>query len=127
MADPTLDLGAVPTLELTIDYVAPSLTCAGTIDAQTRHHVLEAVEELLDRRPPRMTVDVSAVDVGDRAGAVTFGAVQRRAREAGTRLDWVGPEPGRLADVVPPDRLSLRALPPLAAAGLDGHRDRVAG
>lgn len=128
MTHPILDHGDVPTLELTIDYAAPLLMCAGTVDATTRHHVLEAVEELLDRRPTCMTVDVRHVEAGDHveaddsAGAATFELVRRRAREAGTRLEWVGLDHGDRRGTVAADEPPGSALfPATAGAGPSGE------
>jgi anti-anti-sigma regulatory factor len=122
MTHPILDHGDVPTLELTIDYAAPLLMCVGTVDATTRHHVLEAVEELLDRRPTCMTVDVRSVEAGDSAGAATFELVRRRAREAGTRLEWVGLDHGDRRGTVAADEPPGRVLlPATAGAGPSGE------
>lgn len=71
------------TLELTIDYRATSLTCAGQLDAQARRHVLEAVEELLELSPSRVTIDVRNLEVSDSDAANTLIRVQRRGARCG--------------------------------------------
>ena len=90
MADRT-DIAEIgPVLELTLG--PGSLTCAGTLDALTRRHVLEAVEVLLFDEPPMVDIDVSGLRIDDNEGANALVAIQRMVRDAGVGLHWRGLE-----------------------------------
>jgi anti-anti-sigma regulatory factor len=77
-----------PILELTLGPT--SLRCAGTLDARTRHHVVEAAELLLRRQPQAVTVDVADLTVLDDGGAETFARLEALALDAGVELHLVG-------------------------------------
>jgi hypothetical protein len=90
MADRT-DIAEIgPVLELTLG--PGSLTCAGTLDALTRRHVLEAVEIVLFEEPPMVDIDVSGLRIGDNEGANALVVIQRMVRDAGVGLHWRGLE-----------------------------------
>lgn len=114
-----------PALELTIDYVVPSLQCAGTLDSRTGRHVIEAVEELLAaERPSRMTIDISELRVDDVNGANVLLRVQRTVEGAGVALRWQGLGSDHLSGILPlgclarrsPAKRSTRAAPRVAKA-----------
>ena len=88
MAD-TSDIHEIdPVLELMLSPC--SLECSGTLNVETRHHVLEAVEMVLDGKPLSLDIDVSRLLVADTDGANALVAVQRMVREAGVTLLWQG-------------------------------------
>lgn len=90
MADRTDIAEMDPVLELTLG--PGSLACAGTLDALTRRHVLEAVKVVLVEEPPIVDIDVSALRVADSDGANALVAMQRMVRDAGVGLHWRGLE-----------------------------------
>lgn len=104
-----------PTLELTIDNVGPLLVCAGRLDVHTRGHVLDAVAELLERKPSHVTVDVGGLEVADSEGANALARVQRRARDAGISLDCLGLDADRFHKA-PFCRASKRASLPASTS-----------
>jgi ABC-type transporter Mla MlaB component len=117
------DVDAVaPALEMTIDYITPSLICSGRLDAQTRRNVLEAVEELLDRRPSTVTVDVRKLQFADPDGANTLVQVQREARAIGVKVDWIGLDADCLRDGVPCSRIRRNVIPSLSTPTLYSRR-----
>lgn len=83
---------AEATLELTFDRAADptSLHCAGTLDARSSRHIVEAVEELLAGSAGSVTVDVGDLHVADSDGAHALAQVQLMVRDAGVALDWKG-------------------------------------
>ncbi len=85
------DIAAVqPVLELTLENEPRSLRCAGSLDARTRVHVVEAVEELLKDAPTRLTVDIDGLRVIDDDGATALTCIQDMAHAAGVPLSWTG-------------------------------------
>lgn len=87
------DIAAVaPMLELTIRFTseAPSLRCTGTLDARTRDHVLDAVDELLRASPSLIVIDVTDLQLSDFEAADALAEVQFRARQSGASLQWQG-------------------------------------
>jgi anti-anti-sigma regulatory factor len=119
------DIAAVaPTLQLTIDYADGSLRCAGTLDARTRRHIVEAVDELLAAGPAFIVIDVGELHVADVDGANALANVQRTVREAGVRLRWQGLDSDHLRGILPlryrakrpPSQPSLRGIRPLGRA-----------
>lgn len=99
MAD-ELDIDAVdPMMELT--FRPSSLVCTGTLNTRTRRYVLEAASVLMAEHPPRVTIDISNVDISDVDGANTLAHLQRIARQAGTVLHWEGLESDRLRAILP--------------------------
>jgi anti-anti-sigma regulatory factor len=82
-----------PALQLWIDRgaSAASVRCAGTLDAKTGHHVLDAVVEVLDRGTSRVTLDATDLRVADLEGAHTLTRAQRTVREGGALLVWRAP------------------------------------
>lgn len=96
------DIAAVaPTLELTLDYELTSLRCAGTLDTRTRHHVIDAVDELIAGEPGGIVIDVAGLYVADVDGANTLAEVQRMVRDAGCRLRWQGLDSDHLRGILP--------------------------
>lgn len=96
------DIAAVaPMLQLTLDYMHPSLRCAGTLDARTRGHVLEAAEVLFARRPSRIVIDITDLHIADVDGANALAHLQRMARDARAVLRWQGLDADRLRGLVP--------------------------
>jgi ABC-type transporter Mla MlaB component len=104
------DIGGVaPALVLTIDVAKGSLRCTGTLDRRTRHHVEEAVGELLVEMPSRIAIDVAHLTVADVDAANALAHVQRMVRGAGVRLRWQGLDSDHLRGILP---LRFRARRP---------------
>lgn len=106
-----------PVLELTLE--PSSLECAGTLDFSTRRHVLEALEVLLERRPPEIGIDVSHLQIVDADGANALAVMQRMVSDAGARLRWQGLDEDVLA-VLTRDSATTGAES-RRDTGLDGH------
>ena len=93
--------GDAASLELKPSYVATSLHCSGTLDAGTRHDVVEAVAALLAGEPSTITIDIGELHVADVDGANALAHVQKMARDAGTSLQWEGLDSDHLRGILP--------------------------
>lgn len=77
-----------PVLVLTVDPRG-SIRCVGTLDGVIGHHLVDAVDELLDARPSTISIDIEKLRLAEGAAAPLH-EVQRRAKRAGTTVRWHG-------------------------------------
>jgi hypothetical protein len=85
---------AGPLLELT--FCHGWLGCAGALNRWNRHYLRDAVDLVLQAKPPSLVVDISGLQIGDVDGANALAHVQRAARDAATTLSWRGLDANRL-------------------------------
>ncbi|MHB1552479.1 MAG: STAS domain-containing protein [Acidimicrobiales bacterium] len=78
-----------PVLVLTVDPPS-SIRCVGTLDGVIGHHLVDAVDELLEARPPTISIDIEKLRLADSDAAAPLSEVQRRAKQAGTTIHWHG-------------------------------------
>lgn len=92
-----------PILELGIDYAGPSVSCVGDLDVRTKHHLVEAVGELVATTGERaeIAIDVSRLHLADLQAANTLAEVQGMVRAAGMRVRWRGLGSDRLRGILP--------------------------
>jgi ABC-type transporter Mla MlaB component len=67
-----------------------TLRCVGTLDRQTRHHLVTVVEQMLRRDPATVTVDVGALELADGEAGSALAEVERMVKDAGAEMHWHG-------------------------------------
>ncbi len=74
---------------------------SGELDLATAGQVEEELEEVLERSPARLVIDLSGLEFMDAAGLRALLGVERRAAEAGRRIEVIAGEgePRRLLEL----------------------------
>lgn len=112
------DIAAVqPVLVLTVDPPT-TLRCAGTLDAQTRHHLVAVVEQMLRAQPDSITIDVESLQIAGPDAAIALTEVQGMAKQLGASLRWHGVRADHLRQAPALSYRAARRTPGRHAASL---------
>jgi hypothetical protein len=108
------DEGMEPALEIWLDTrsLPAIIRLAGLLDGRTRRSLLSVVEHLFVLGIRHFQVDAGELAIGDASGASELTMFQRRTREAGGSLDWIGLDFGSLG------RHDIRESIPLRSHGI---------
>jgi len=67
-----------------------TLRIAGSLDVLTAPELMPTIDQLVDEKRPRVTVDLSGLDIIDSSGVAALVALYKRLRAVGGQVTVVG-------------------------------------